>query len=385
MAELPQELIDAIIDAIVSSLDLSEDPWIASSVFPTLRACSLVAHAFVRPCQQYIFHGITLSDDAGSFVSLLETSPHIASYIRALYVESALRGAEPTEIRQILELATNLVRLDISPEPSVGPVSVPWTQDFSTVYEDSLALASLRHVTLWYFTFDNARQLEELLSRSVGLKTLVLRSVRFSETATPTPAEETEVEPTVVLERLDLYFLDSGNVSALLEAFKRVDLTKLRSLYLHNTPMNSLLESNASTLEELRIRAYYPDMFLNDNVSADALAGASQLLTLDLKLPFLPSLSRMVRRFGSLEHLVQLHTVIVSVSQKTVPAEWTELDDQLGVLGGELKEVRIHSGSQWNNEEPHSDERMQTWMPVLAGRGVLRLLGHDAEADEFSY
>ncbi|KAF7316039.1 hypothetical protein MIND_00121600 [Mycena indigotica] len=384
MSDLPRELIYAIVDAIVSPLDLSADPWIvdnASEYLTTLRACSLVAHDFVRPCQHYIFHGVTIGEDASRLATIVNQSPHIAGYIKALYIESALKDGNGVLVRQLLTLTTGLERLDIYPVPN----GARWAAEYMAVFGD-LALDSLHHLTLWYFTFDNATQLENLLSKNSGLRTLVLRSVTLMDTSISQTNGETE--PLVTLERLDLYFLDAANVAALVGAFQRVDLGKLKSLYLHNTPMSSLIELNTSTLEDLRIRAYFPDTFLNQSVDADALVDASQLQTLDLKIPFLSSLTQMVRRFGPLTNLVQLHTIVLSVSQKTTPAEWTALDQLLGVVAGDLpglKHVRVYSGSQWNSQEPHPEGQIRQWMPVLAARGVLRLMGHDTtEGDEFA-
>jgi hypothetical protein len=121
------------------------------------------------------------------------------------------------------------------------------------------------------------------------------------------------------------------------------------------------------------VYANFPtDTFLAESVDADALAGAYGLKSLDLKVPFLPSLSKMVRLFGSLEHLMQLRWVCITVSQKTYLAEWSELDGLLGELPA-LDEVHVYSGSQWTPGEPHQEALLKAWMPVLAGRDVLRI------------
>ncbi|KAF7288182.1 hypothetical protein HMN09_01417600 [Mycena chlorophos] len=385
VADLPQELIDAIIYALVAPLDLDSDPWAVESdapaapaIFSALRACSLVAHAFARPCQEYLFHGIVLDDDGANtrLTDVLNTSPHLGGYVRAVFVESG-----PTQsIRDVLRATTNIIRLDISPNPPEPLANVPWTDEFAAVFGPSLAQQGLQHVTLWSFEFRNAKQLENLLLPNPALKTLVLRLLRFTETEADVDNDE-DGEPLVNLQRLDLYFFDASTIDALLAGFKRIDLTKLRSLYLHNTPMSSLVEANSATLEVLRIRAYYPDISLNENVAENALAEASKLLVLDLYLPFLPSLKRMLHRLGTLSGLSHLHTVIISVSQKTGVAEWTELDQLLGVVGGDLpalKQVRIYSGSKY--DQPHPKEVMHEAMPVLSSRGVLRLLGPNNEA-----
>ncbi|KAJ7050412.1 hypothetical protein C8F01DRAFT_1345308 [Mycena amicta] len=368
---LPQELIDAVVDAIVSPVDLPEDPWILHVVGPswpvlrTLRACALVARTFVHRCQRYIFHAVRLRYNATRFASLLEGSPHVASYIRAVYVETSLGPNELVSIRQLLQLSINLMRLDIHLQTSLP------ARAFAVMLQDSLAQASLGRVMLRHFVLENARQLENILCRSKGLKTLELHSTRFPPPMNRTPAEE--IQPVVMLERLVLYLLDSETVQELLETFKRVDLTKLRSLCLHGTPMNSLLAANASTLETLELRGLSPGRFLENNAPADVFTGAAQLLTLDIQVPLLVYLIPIVRNFGSLRHLVRLHTVAITVTQKATLAEWTELDLLLGGDLPALKEVCIHTGSDFHLD-PHSEELIRSCMPVLVGKGVLRIV-----------
>ncbi|KAJ7052763.1 hypothetical protein C8F01DRAFT_1372233 [Mycena amicta] len=173
--------------------------------------------------------------------------------------------------------------------------------------------------------------------------------------------------------RLVLYFVKSETVQKLLETFKRVDLTKLRSLCLHNTPMNSLLAANASTLETLELRGLFPSRFLENDEPVDVFTGAAQLRVLDLQVPLLADLIPVVRNFGSLRHLVKLHTVVIALVQKAAPAEWTALDLLLGRDDlPALKEVYIRPGSDIHLN-PHSHELVRSWMPILAEKGVLRI------------
>ncbi|KAJ7697646.1 hypothetical protein B0H17DRAFT_355426 [Mycena rosella] len=259
--DLPQELIDSIVDAIVDEVDLAQDPWIIDNsieVLETLRSCALVAHVFLRPCQTYIFHGLTLSDEERispeAFSDLFTARPHLASYVRALYFEYKAVEEHLEPITHILASVTNLARLDIYPTPESSWYSypVPLQESFSAAF----ALASMHHITLWYFCFHDASELQTLLSESTGLKTLVLRSITFDSTELP---DETppEVVPQVALDSLQMYFLDAAHVQAILGSFSTIDVTQLRSIYLHNTPMKSLLKLNAPSIRRVKIRAYY--------------------------------------------------------------------------------------------------------------------------------
>ncbi|KAJ6557840.1 hypothetical protein B0H19DRAFT_1290995, partial [Mycena capillaripes] len=227
----------------------------------------------------------------------------------------------------------------------------------------------LRHITLWSLEFEDALELQTLLEDSTSLKTLVLRSVMFGNTEPPEPIEQPS-PPQVVLDSLQLYFLDAAQLQALLDSFTSIDITRLRSLYLHNTPMNSLVRVNAPTIQRINIRAYYPDMFLNRAIDPEALADAHDLEELDLNMPFLTSLNRVLRMFGSLVHLTRLRTISVTVSQ-TSEGEWQALDGLLGAEGDlpALEKVNIYLV----DENPHPGPLLRKWMPALTGRGVLHI------------
>ncbi|KAJ7099911.1 hypothetical protein B0H15DRAFT_796652 [Mycena belliarum] len=383
--ELPQELIDAIVDAIVAEGGLAQDPWMIDNsvdLLETLRSCALVAHAFVRPCQTYLFHGLILTDNEGispeALSAIFTASPHLASYARALYFEHRAVDAHLESILNILASLTNLARIDIY--PSTGDVSLwatypePLRASFSAIF----ALPSIQHITLCYLWFEDASELQTLLSESTGLKTLGLCSVAFAalERGEGPKMPPAVSSPRVVLNSLQVYFLLAEHIEDIIQTFTTVDITRLRSLYLHNTPMKSLLKVAGPTIRDLKIRAYYSDIFLPETVDAvaletvdaTALAGAHLLRSLDLQLPFLQTLNKLVHLFGSLVHLALLQTVNITVSQKTYPgpAEWLELDRLLGELPA-LRDVHVYSG------EPHEEALLRSWMPVLAGRDVLRI------------
>ncbi|KAJ7185925.1 hypothetical protein C8R46DRAFT_388499 [Mycena filopes] len=396
--DLPQELINAIVDAIVDDVDLAQDPWIIDNtdrVLDTLKSCSLVARPFVHPCQTYIFHGIALTSDGHTspliFATVLSESPHLASYVRALYFEgnAATAREHSASLSHILPAVVNLARLDIS----TGLDEAEWVAypaAVRTAVASSLALPSLRHVTLWYFVFADARKLQDLLAASTGLRALVLRSISFQNDVEeeddkqqlPSAVSASASAPRVALDSLQLYFLDAQHVQELLNAFTAIDITRLRTLYLHNSPMLTLLRRNAPTIQHLKIRGYYSDIFLARTIDPDALAEAHGLETLDIRVPFLASLTKILRLLGplSLDHLTRLRTILVSVSQKTLADKWAELDACVGALPG-LREVRVYSGSEYNPAEPHAEGLLRAWMPRLAGRGVLRVHAQDDTPD----
>jgi hypothetical protein len=261
--DLPQELIDSIVDAIVDGVGLAQDPWIIDNtvdVLETLGSCALAARAFVRPCQMYIFHGLTLSDEEHispeTFSTLFSARPHLASYVRALYFEYEAVEEHLEPITHILTSLTNLSRLDIFPVQDSQWKLYP--APLRAAFSSAFALPCMCHITLWCFCFENASELEALLQSSSGLKTLVLRSITF-ENVEPIESLQKLVAPSprVVLDSLQMYFLDAALVQAMLDAFVVVDITRLRSLYFHNTPTKSVLQRNARSIQHIKIRAYY--------------------------------------------------------------------------------------------------------------------------------
>ncbi|KAJ7666082.1 hypothetical protein DFH06DRAFT_1185879 [Mycena polygramma] len=115
MERLPPELIESIIDTLVDGID--QDAWICdrSPAIPVaLRALALVARGFARRCQTRIFFGITVGGYAcippPRLSALLTESPHLASYIRALYFGSVVQINESmaASVAHILSSVTNL-------------------------------------------------------------------------------------------------------------------------------------------------------------------------------------------------------------------------------------------------------------------------------------
>ncbi|KAJ7448036.1 hypothetical protein FB451DRAFT_1289642 [Mycena latifolia] len=362
--DLPQELIDSIVDAILDGVDLAQDPWIIGRTVDVLRTL-----------RSYLpFHGVTAGDDErkspNRYFVLFSARPHLASYVHALRFEHRAVEEHHEPIAHILASVKTLVHLHIYPDPEG-----PWmwnTASLRAIFSSALALPSLRHIALWYFSFEDALELQTLLSESTGLKTLVLNSTTFGTTKPPGRLETTpKMSPRVVLDSLELYFMDAADVQAILDSFTTVDLTRLGSLYLRDTPISSLFNMTMSSIQHLTVDAYYPEIYAG-NVDADALAGAHYLQSLDFTVPSLPSLTKMLRLFGSLEQLSRLRTLCLTVSRKTYPTEWQELDALLGVLPA-LGDVHVYSGAEWTPGEPHEEALMRTWMPVLAGRNVLRI------------
>ncbi|KAK0462963.1 uncharacterized protein EV420DRAFT_1146884 [Desarmillaria tabescens] len=112
MVELPQELIEKIIDIVSqheTSLLLSSNP------IKSLKSCALVARAFRFRSQYHLFHDVSLLNTRHymRFLVICEASPHIPSLVRSLHLAQSDRSSNVAErevwgLRSILSGMVNL-------------------------------------------------------------------------------------------------------------------------------------------------------------------------------------------------------------------------------------------------------------------------------------
>ncbi|KAJ7196498.1 hypothetical protein GGX14DRAFT_672652 [Mycena pura] len=109
MFDLPQELLDAIVDNVDNVHDAT-----------TLRSCALIATSFRAPCQRVLFRTLWLYRERSQRRPSLEeasalftASPHLASYVRDLTVELTDIPPESAALEVALRAlaAANLERL----------------------------------------------------------------------------------------------------------------------------------------------------------------------------------------------------------------------------------------------------------------------------------
>jgi hypothetical protein len=147
MKALAQELIDAILGEL-EAIE-TENRWVRE--VKGLKSCSLVARNFRGPSQRRLFRKFTLSARSGATKGLAD-SPHLASYVRNLYVtigdkrvaddvEKARPMANYDELTSIFPLLTGVQRLVLA-------VSQFWYIDSSPSFRSALcsllSLPSLR-------------------------------------------------------------------------------------------------------------------------------------------------------------------------------------------------------------------------------------------------
>ncbi|KAF7360119.1 hypothetical protein MVEN_00740300 [Mycena venus] len=389
--QLPQELVDAIVDEI--------HPFTDSA--PSLKSCALVARSFRGQSQKNLFSVVKLKENSPAsairFNNLLSRSMHLAVYVSDLSLECHSKNWE--SVAHILSAVSNLTRLRLTPgemdwfQTGVRRAA-PFPADFS--------LPPLRIIELCCYEFLDAFQLQSLLSSSTKLEALTLDNIGFSVprifnavgdrvpkltvrnlTGSPIDSVTTAAlvprDTAVVLSNLTFRNVTGSTIDSILHCFTVVDLKHLHSLSVFDSPVDHVLRLNGRSVHMLNISFYFEDLTsvfrpLEPEILAE-LGLRLQTLCLDVCFPdFLPGVLRL---FGDLRDLTKLEKVSVVFnfwSEHNVDHEnaWGIFDGMLRVLleeGHTLKEVFLHLG--------HCDAsvpaRLRSWMPYLNAGGVLRI------------
>jgi hypothetical protein len=244
---LPTELFDLIIDHVDAERrkGRSDEPT---------RTCALVSRAFAHRSQTHLFASIVCwrVDHLERLHRLLCDSPHLgALYIRSITLYLQDNAAGPV---QLLPYLTNLTRLELCPDHLYRQRS--WSAhsaaDKSAVLE-TLALPSLRSLSLTCYDFENAVELDGVLGHATSLKELSFHSITLADTTSPGRRPVTDI-PRVVLDSLSISDMDTEVIHALLSSFRAVDITRLRSLDTTwaSLTLTPLLAANAHTVQEVR-------------------------------------------------------------------------------------------------------------------------------------
>ncbi|KAJ7857574.1 hypothetical protein B0H13DRAFT_2574233 [Mycena leptocephala] len=132
MVELPQELIDAILEFVPES---------------SLRECSLAASSFVHTSQRRIFRALSLSEIAAyeRMAIILIESPHLGQYVRQLSLQITHIPSDWAPLKRLLSTMHDIERLAIS---GLANESTRSQIRLNPPLLDILSLRSLRCVAL---------------------------------------------------------------------------------------------------------------------------------------------------------------------------------------------------------------------------------------------
>ncbi|KAJ7665913.1 hypothetical protein DFH06DRAFT_1470163 [Mycena polygramma] len=369
--QLPQELIDAIIDEF--------DPFLPeTNEFPdleTLRSCALVARAFVRPSQSKLFHTVKTggyySYNSSSpdercrlFAKLLSSRPHVGHYVKNLIF--VYRCARSTSLDQILSSLPNLKMMSLHPWHDYR--SKNRFQAFPTHHRDSFvaafALASLRHLELRNHEFQDTAELQSMLSNSIGLEELVLRDITFAELSVPDLPTEAAA-PRVVLRTLELVGIRVDAVDAISHSFTLVDVKHLHS-FRCDRYHKTLFQANARSIRELTLLVPRSQAVLYP--ASISLPSALRSLTIKIAQNFV--LPQFIRSLGNLANAKSLKRI--SVFARGVES-WSEIDRPLANVGPELEELHVYLTKSRSPLPEIAENKTRECLPSMDARGVLSI------------
>ncbi|KAJ7430520.1 hypothetical protein B0H11DRAFT_2135344 [Mycena galericulata] len=391
---LPQELIDEII----GEFDIPGKPNFRE-IRKTLKSCALVARSFARPSQMLLFSRIAVDDYAFNkcrydqdpydyeptslslqLAKLLETSPHLASYIRTLDLDFALYSMDGESVPKILSVVTRLHTLTLT---SCNEC------DSLNPFHDFIAMGSLpclQRLELRDYELDSPVELELLLSRIPSLRELTLRGIDFSNKLRKIERDNDCVDKKssgagrVLLDALTLVYMTQLDVEQMLDFFTTVDIKHLKSLSLTGWPVPALLRANAGSIQTVKIvECYFEDE--EDEIDEDEI---DAILACDNRLSFIDIEGRdaelvhlSLYPLGRLQNLKVLKTIRISFSH-LLPratfvenAHWEQLDALLMQVHSDV-EVNMHVGFD-SRTRAGDVELVRKCLPLLSGRGLLHV------------
>ncbi|KAJ6557860.1 hypothetical protein B0H19DRAFT_1376427 [Mycena capillaripes] len=370
--QLPQELIDAIIDEFDASLT---DDTNDTLVFPdrkALRSCALVCRAFVRPSQRNLFSTVNTRHTSYSqgydercrlFAKLLSSASHIGKYVKNLIL--GYRPARSTSLAQILSSLPNLETISLYPwcdyRQSHYQLPAYHRDSFLAVF----SLSSLRYLKLRDHEFSTVLELQSVLSNSIGLEELVLHNVTFSTLSAPATRSE---PPRVVLKSLEFKGMRTTHVDAMLDSFSIVDLRHLRSLC-SDRYHKSLFETNAHSIQDLTLIIHVrPGSF------PETMPLPPGLRSLHLKICSCFIITSTIRRLGDLAAVKTLKRVSITVPGAGETAPFlSEIDPLLAEVGSQLEQLHLKLNQPQYHQEDAIELVVRKAMTTLNPKGILRV------------
>ncbi|KAJ7723339.1 hypothetical protein DFH07DRAFT_855939 [Mycena maculata] len=356
--ELPQELIDGIIDEIRDSPQ-------------SLGCCALVAHSFLHQSQMHLFAEIETTSPSSSrrFSELLSASPHLALYVRGLTLHCSRDNWRSAA--HILSAVSRLTQLKLTP---LRGFQDPFPRE-PTPLHGSFSFQSLRSLELCNYDFYDVFELEALVSDCPKLESLVLQDIVFSNHPL-SPAAAVREGATVVVPDLTLRDMTLATIDTIMAAFTAVDLKQLLSLSVYHAPFSNTLRLNVNSVRSLHIRSFFhPVRFENLPAEPDfPPAVALEYLYLEVNVP--PDVLRLLAIFGDLGRLTKLTSIavlIASSNQNRIHdwSTWRGFDALLRVLAeaGTLKAVSLRIAER----SPAMLTILRSCMPSLQRASVLTI------------
>ncbi|KAJ7766646.1 hypothetical protein B0H16DRAFT_1686927 [Mycena metata] len=379
--QLPQELIDTIID----EFDVSLTHINYTSIFPdrhTLRSCALVSRAFVRPSQKKLFSIVSIrsadwnqspDERMRLFSKLLASRPHIAQYVRTLNL--GYRCARSKSLDHILLSLPNLNTVNLYPWRDSHSRNWQTTQEFPMHHRDSFvvvfSLSSLRSLALRDHRFTNPVALLSMLGESTGLEELVLQNIEFANLEVAARPKNPAAIPRLVLKSLKLIRMLTTSVDALLDASSPFNLSRLHSLCCDRYHP-SLFQATRSTVRDLTLIA---DSRYK-SVSGVYLDGIDQvfpgvLQNLSLNVDDLVSLSSFIRRLKNFNTAIALKRISITIYLNFPDFGAPFWQDIHSLLSSAPAVEEISFNLRRNHA--HGVQSIRAYLPVINAKGILKI------------
>ncbi|KAJ7829040.1 hypothetical protein B0H13DRAFT_2116546 [Mycena leptocephala] len=325
---LPQELIDAIIDHLDTSLTDQYD-W---HIFPdrkTLRCCALVARALVRPSQMKLFSTVDLrSVYLDQPPDERPRLPHVGHYVKNLFL--TYRCARSNSLDRILSYLPKLTSISLH----------PWHSFLA-----AFSLSSLRRLALRDHKFNDALELQSLLSNSLGLEELVLHGIQFTNT------------------RRGIHDMPTRCMEAVLNSSP----SWISDIFVHFavTAIMNPLFWQMHALQELTLIAdynlgnalcYFQPLGLNSHI-----------------VHFYPDTSLLPEGLHNLNlQIDSCYTLsLYSPAPELRDQDWLEADSLLAEVGSELEELHVNFNRLRYQQQDEIERVLRASMPTMNAKGIL--------------
>ncbi|KAK0457790.1 uncharacterized protein EV420DRAFT_478535 [Desarmillaria tabescens] len=396
LPQLPQELINAIIDYLLGDI-------------PSLRACSLVCRAWTEHAQENIFHEQrfctpeSIRGDLHKFRDLLCMSPHLGAFVKTIklhafpdgwigWIHPSRHHEMNTASPQVFPLLTNLKAFSFKLEHDDS-----WDQivgvSVADAYKSTLRTASLTRVHLSWITFDLYSNFLHLMSDLLAVRELSLSAITIKTFDNAMPAKRNGNRP------LRLISLHLNLDATLLQNFTRwlvndkspFDLGQIRSLTVLSTydrtqiatlPSVSALEIILKRIETGTIIHLGLENALSSPLSSFPSLRNLKMIKL-LKHPFIPSncitfFAQEIIEGGP--HAVEEFTVHFEAYRDQIGfsgnnEDWRILDP----ISGTDCHVRVRFTfpilleEYWDEAVSHFTSQIQTALPNLYRKNLLHL------------
>ncbi|KAJ7278791.1 hypothetical protein C8J57DRAFT_148622 [Mycena rebaudengoi] len=375
--KIPQELIDAVIDNLSISMAQTDREILTGHVprelIATLKACAVSSRSFLARSQRELFTSIICTTEKNTvfrFHQLLSGSPHIGHYVQQFSLigvgDDSLQDYIPAAL--ILLLLPNLTSLRVIPIP-IMHMPQRWDNQpvsFRAALEGAISLCSLRHLSLYKYSFPDVPTLDSILCQATGLKELELSEISFINHSIR-HVDPARLEALVILDTLKIDFLLHLDTTAIVAAFALVDVTHLRCLKVSRMRVATpIFKANAQTIQQ--VQGFFPDE-TSDIVDPDILKGNRSLQSIDV-LAINSTMPSILRDFGDFSHLSALTNISLHFSEMLIcsiyaEAMWANLDAILAPVGNSI-EVQIYGMT--DADTPPDLALVKSWLPSVTAQ-----------------